>query len=633
MGKTKPPADFKKTKKKVGKSKKAPRNETRTDFKAVRINMPNQHAIASKNDATTRRNMNLTDLLGHVKHHNVNIRMSAFGQLRELLSDSDGLLQQYLGRIVEATSLAVLDSMPQVRKEYRAFLRWLLSEVCADIQPFYPFLHLQIKASLTHVDPHVRKEGLVILEFFLAHPEGPHILRDCVVLVVKLLIQMSACRASVIEARTLRILRQLLSLHADTTTATSNVVSIQEMLTRSKKETAINTSGLADLALRAYMEANDDIEGLQLKMNACALLEKLDNPPWDDMARWLFTDFPLPTHCPPNTNRSTHRALVDSVNLHIATLLASSPQHPAASPSAPTLSARAPTLAYLRTTTKQLWLSDANVDDDEHVALQSIKSKVTHILKILRLEVARCGPDTDMARIVSDLCLPKNDSTAELTSARVLLMVPFVDEVHDIFDRETTTPWLQVWPKILWNSPDSRSDLLRRILALARSDFMRFKNIQPFLLPFFTGIGTLGIPLLDCSAEDQSVAISILFYFECNWDNVAPKITPLLKSSVDKCARDLLVDILLAKNIAAPLKLRLLLSMVLQPDDSWRKAASYTLSVTNYWTSLALPLADRAREIDSSSSWLRYLMACAQPRGCAQKPSEVVVSAFCRIYI
>lgn len=615
--KKKQPKDFEKVKNKVGKAKKAPRNETQTDFKAVRINMPHQNAIAAKTDVG-RRNMNLTDLLGHVKHHNVGMRSSSFSQLRELLTDSGGLLQMHLGSVVEATSLAVLDSVAQVRKEYRSFLRWLLSEVSVDLQPFYPFLHLQIKASLTHVDAAVRRDGLVLLELFLAHPEGPRVVRGCVALVIELLIKMGSS-TSKIEVATLRTLRHLLALYDERQAESCvNDFSIHDMLSKTKKKHGDSTSGLADLAVRAYMEAGECIEGLQLKLNACALLEKVRNPPWDDIHRRLFSEFPLSSRCPPGTNRAAHTALVHAINLHLAQLVASSP-------STPSSSSRPAPLAYLSSVAKQLRTSNTSaIDEDDTVALQSVEAKVAHVVNILRLEVARTGAQPDSASIIAHLCLPKKDTAAELTSSRVLLMVPFVSEVYRLFDHDTALPWLQTWPKILWNSSKCRPELLREILALAKSDAPLFEKIQALLIPFYSGMGDHAPPILACSREDQCIAVSILFYVRCKWDALTPKITPLLQNAaLDDDAKKLLADILLTKDMNASLKLRLLLHLMLESDDGWRRAATYTMRYENYWTSLACPLAQRAREVEAKSAhnWLRYLIACARPTS-----SEVLIN-------
>lgn len=631
-----PKKDFEKIKNKVGKSKKAARNETKTDFKAVKIHMPNQHAIESKGANVTRKNMNLTDLLAHVKHHNIGVRVATFSQLRELLSNDNGLLELHLGRIVDSTSLAVLDPVLEVRKEYRSFLQWILDTASTDLRPFYPFLHMQVKASLTHVDANIRKEGLNLLEFLLAHKQGSSILHACSASTINLLVSMSS-RNSFVEERIVRILRKLLSLQDEENAAPStSVLSIEDMVARkvdANRKESDALEGISTLALRAYKESGPDIEGLTSKLNACILLHKVkDDLPWGDITRVI--EFPLSTMCPPQTHRGTHRALVDSINLHVAHLLT---QAPAASSLSGTFSnhhclERIAGYVQSIVTRMQLRNSDAPpIDEDEEIALQTVKAKVEKIIVILRALLHSADRGV-MAKIISHLCLPKNDSVAELTSPRVIAMMSFVEEVYKMFDDDTVTPWVLVWPKVLWHAPSHRSAALRRILGVAKFSSGLLRKIQPLLMPFFVGIGSQLGRILECTPEDQALAVSMLFYMDHNWTNISAKVAPLLGTSLSDSAKELLIDILLNKESTGDeTKLKLLL-LLLQTDAGVRKATSFTTSMPCYWDNLALPLAHHARKLCSTPytkeekpssvpgasyqhNWLAYLLACAQSSG------------------
>jgi hypothetical protein len=58
---------FKKVVQKVGKEKKEAVNATNTNFSAKKIVMPNQGGLREKGEFQTSRNLNLNDLLSHVR--------------------------------------------------------------------------------------------------------------------------------------------------------------------------------------------------------------------------------------------------------------------------------------------------------------------------------------------------------------------------------------------------------------------------------------------------------------------------------------------------------------------------------------------------------------------------------------
>lgn len=165
-----PPKDFVKQKKKVGKTKQAAKNDTRTDFKVKRVQMPAQSAIlAEKGGEVTHRRLGLLELLAHTAHHSPKARRDAFRGLLELCHAHEGVLRSNLARIVEASSLAPVDQNSEVRKAFRQFMDWLLEELHSDaVAAFAPALALHVRSALSHVSAEVRDDGLLLLELYLA---------------------------------------------------------------------------------------------------------------------------------------------------------------------------------------------------------------------------------------------------------------------------------------------------------------------------------------------------------------------------------------------------------------------------------------------------------------------------------
>jgi len=598
--------DFKKVKNKVGKAKKLPQNETKTDFKATKIIMPNQHALATKGPNVTRRNMNLTDLLGHVKHHNIGVRTSAFGQLKDLLNEADGLVQIHLGRIVDNTWMAALDAIQQVRKEYRSFIQWLLQDVSKELEPFYRIFHLQMRTALTHVDTHIRREGFNLVDFYLTHE--PAIVRDAAIpLIEEVLLQQS--HASFVDGRRVRLIRKLLTLHLSSDSTGSQqskrIKSIHDLLSGKERRSNLNLEEISEFAIRAYEEASDGLDGLQVKLNALTLLHRVPDFEVQGQTQNILS-FPHESSCPAGINRKYYGALVDSINLHMAHLLARSSS-----------SFKNAIEDFLLHFTSNIRGSDvAIIDEDESISLQTVKSRVEKIIAILEL-ILHSMKDEDkskLSQIISNCCVPKNDTGVELMNRRVLMMIPFINTVYHLFDEETVLQWINHWPKVLWYSDATqKSILLQNILGIAKFNKYLFQKIQGMIMPLYLGMGPVPAPIKSCSNEDQITAISILYYIENNWTKMSNKIGLLLQSSLCNEAQEILIDLLLQKDSSDETILRILLRL-LETMEGIRKVVIFTNNRgIKGWNDLALPLAERARELDNKEGlWCEYLLQCAE---------------------
>lgn len=162
------PKDFQKDKNRVGKKKKGPANETKTDFKVKRVQMPAQSAVMhEKGEEVTRRNLTLQEVLAHSRHHSPKVRREAFQGLMEICSAHRGVLQGHLARILDSTTEASVDSNADVREAFRDFQSWAIGVLPeGSLAAFAPTLALHVRSALSHVNAEVREHGLLLLDLY-----------------------------------------------------------------------------------------------------------------------------------------------------------------------------------------------------------------------------------------------------------------------------------------------------------------------------------------------------------------------------------------------------------------------------------------------------------------------------------
>jgi len=161
--------DFSKVKNKVGKTKKAALNETKTDFKVKKVQLPSQNALDEKGEEVTHRRLGLPELLAHLQHHSPKVRRDALRGLLELCKEHDSVLQVHLSRILDSLAMVATDGSMDVRASFRSFQAYMLEALPQDaIAAFSTNLALQVRSALSHVSAEVREDGLKLLELYLS---------------------------------------------------------------------------------------------------------------------------------------------------------------------------------------------------------------------------------------------------------------------------------------------------------------------------------------------------------------------------------------------------------------------------------------------------------------------------------
>lgn len=136
------------------------------------IVLPDQPLETDKGDeATSSRHLTLKELLGQVKHYNVNSRRDAVNGLRELLRRQPAVVvARQLGDVLAAVLPLLTDGDKDVRHAMRMLLQQaVLPAIQEDnIVPFMPMFTVYVKSALTHVADDIRLDAVEVLNIAVA---------------------------------------------------------------------------------------------------------------------------------------------------------------------------------------------------------------------------------------------------------------------------------------------------------------------------------------------------------------------------------------------------------------------------------------------------------------------------------
>jgi len=223
------PKDFAKERRKVGKAKRAPANETRTDFRVKQVQMPAQSALTEKGDEVTHRRLGLLDLLAHTQHHSSKVRRDAFDGLHELCTAHDGVLHTSLAKILDVTTTAAIDSSAEVRASFRGFQSWMIGALPQRaLAAFAPTFALHVRSALSHVSSEIRDDGLLLLELYVSQLAGTQVFSQAeTARVIKTLCQLTV-RTDTVLSCLHRLLRPPPLRPRDTPEAGSSLAAEEE---------------------------------------------------------------------------------------------------------------------------------------------------------------------------------------------------------------------------------------------------------------------------------------------------------------------------------------------------------------------------------------------------------------------
>ncbi|ESO99935.1 hypothetical protein LOTGIDRAFT_230870 [Lottia gigantea] len=163
---------FQKKKVKVGKKLPKAANATKTSFKTKTIQII-QQLKKDQDQATTKRKLNIKDLLSQCMHYNMTVRLGAAQGMKELLSVSEEPLIDNLGTVIDRAGSLMTDKDYTVREAVLKLFEPLFNTVSPlRMTPFFPVLCAHLCCAMTHINAEIQQDSLLLFDLLLkAYPD------------------------------------------------------------------------------------------------------------------------------------------------------------------------------------------------------------------------------------------------------------------------------------------------------------------------------------------------------------------------------------------------------------------------------------------------------------------------------
>jgi len=160
---------FKKSKTAPGQHLPKGTNVTKTEFKVGKIVIPKQCESSRDvaGEPVTKKKLGLRELLAKVGHFSQAVRMESLEGVKELVVGKYGgnLVQENLALLVARLAPLTADRERKVRRTASEILRAILSQVPeGKLEPLFPVLMAHVSCSLTHIDPSIQQDGLILID-------------------------------------------------------------------------------------------------------------------------------------------------------------------------------------------------------------------------------------------------------------------------------------------------------------------------------------------------------------------------------------------------------------------------------------------------------------------------------------
>ncbi|XP_060065107.1 testis-expressed protein 10 homolog [Ylistrum balloti] len=168
MGKAKKKKrDFQKVKLKVGKQLKKADNVTTGSFQTRSIQVI-QHLKSNDSQPSTKRNLNIKELLTQCQHYSISVRHDALTGMRELLTTYPNLIRSHLAVVLERAASMFSDKDAAVRQADIKLLKTILPHISQrQISSFFPIISAHLCCSMSHIYDEIQADSLRILDLFI----------------------------------------------------------------------------------------------------------------------------------------------------------------------------------------------------------------------------------------------------------------------------------------------------------------------------------------------------------------------------------------------------------------------------------------------------------------------------------
>ncbi|XP_058458980.1 testis-expressed protein 10 homolog [Malaya genurostris] len=148
-------------------------NVTKTNFKVRKIVLPDQIKQRNLTDAIVLSNRSLTvkDCLAKLKHTNHTAKCDGLRGLREILSKlSTEVTDKYLSTAIKSVVSLSIDLEREVRRDcYKTLALLFASAGQGNIFPFFDVLLSFLRCTMTHIQPRIQEDSLLLLDTYLQY--------------------------------------------------------------------------------------------------------------------------------------------------------------------------------------------------------------------------------------------------------------------------------------------------------------------------------------------------------------------------------------------------------------------------------------------------------------------------------
>ncbi|XP_069111264.1 testis-expressed protein 10 homolog [Argopecten irradians] len=168
MGKAKKKKkDFQKVKLKVGKQLKKADNVTTGSFQTRSIQVI-QRLKSDDSQPSTKRNLNIKELLTQCLHYSITVRHDALTGMRELLTTYPDLIRSHMATILERSASTFSDKDAAVRQANIKLLKSCLPLISErQLSSFFPVISAHLCCAMSHIYDDIQSDSLKILDIFL----------------------------------------------------------------------------------------------------------------------------------------------------------------------------------------------------------------------------------------------------------------------------------------------------------------------------------------------------------------------------------------------------------------------------------------------------------------------------------
>lgn len=160
--------DFQKVKLKVGRKLQKADNVTNASFHTRTIQVTQKIKTASSTEPSSKRKLNVGELLNQFQHYSTTTRVDAVMGLKDLLSSHTSVIEPNLTTILERSAQLFVDKDPVVRQSVIKLLKVVFSSLSDKyMAPFFRVMSAHLCCAMTHIYEDIQSDSLQVLDLLL----------------------------------------------------------------------------------------------------------------------------------------------------------------------------------------------------------------------------------------------------------------------------------------------------------------------------------------------------------------------------------------------------------------------------------------------------------------------------------